>query len=108
MRLVRKPPSHITANFTSQLIGFTLKAIVVFTTLYFIGLNSFANKFLAGAGLLTFVIGFALKDIGRNFLAGIILAFKSPFKLDDLIELKNYAPSDNLHLNITTKKYDKL
>ncbi len=42
---------------------------------------------LAGAGLLTFVIGFALKDIGENFLAGIILAFKSPFKIDDLIEV---------------------
>lgn len=52
-----------------------------------LGLNSFTNKVLAGAGLLTFVIGFALKDIGENFLAGIILAFKSPFKLDDLIEI---------------------
>jgi len=42
---------------------------------------------LAGAGLLTFVIGFALKDIGENFLSGIILAFKSPFRIDDLIEV---------------------
>jgi small-conductance mechanosensitive channel len=42
---------------------------------------------LAGAGILAFVIGFALKDIGEIFLAGIILAFKSPFKLDDLIEV---------------------
>lgn len=55
--------------------------------LYLLGLNSFTNKLLAGAGLLTFVIGFALKDIGENFLSGIILAFKSPFKLDDLIEV---------------------
>jgi small conductance mechanosensitive channel len=58
-------------------------------TLYLLGLNSFTNKVLAGAGLLAFVIGFALKDIGENFLAGIILAFKSPFKLDDLIEVNN-------------------
>ena len=55
--------------------------------LYLLGLSSFTNKLLAGAGLLTFVIGFALKDIGENFLSGIILAFKSPFKLDDLIEV---------------------
>lgn len=86
-RLTRKSPNHITANFTSQIFGFILKSIVIFSTLYLLGLNSFTNKLLAGAGLLTFVIGFALKDIGENFLAGIILAFKSPFKLDDLIEI---------------------
>lgn len=88
-RLVRKSPNHITATFTSQIIGFTLKTIVVFTTLYLLGLDAFTNKLLAGAGLLTFVIGFALKDIGENFLAGIILAFKSPFRLNDLIEVNN-------------------
>ena len=44
---------------------------------------------MAGAGILTFVIGFAFKDISENFLAGILLAFKSPFKADDLIETEN-------------------
>ena len=87
LRLINKSPNHITANFTSQIIGFILKSIIIFSTLYLLGLSSFTNKLLAGAGLLTFVIGFALKDIGENFLAGIILAFKSPFRLDDLIEV---------------------
>lgn len=87
LRLANKSPNHITANFTSQIVGFILKTLVVFITLYLLGLSSFTNKLLAGAGLLTFVIGFALKDIGENFLAGIILAFKSPFRLDDLIEV---------------------
>lgn len=87
LRLANKSPNHITANFTSQIVGFILKTLVVFMTLYLLGLSSFTNKLLAGAGLLTFVIGFALKDIGENFLAGIILAFKSPFRLDDLIEV---------------------
>jgi len=86
-RLVNKSPNHITATFISQIISFVLKTIVIFVSLYLLGLDSFTNKVLAGAGLLTFVIGFALKDIGENFLAGIILAFKSPFKLDDLIEI---------------------
>lgn len=87
LRLVKKSPNQITANFTSQIVGFILKSIVLFSTMYLLGLDSFTNKLLAGAGLLTFVIGFALKDIGENFLAGIILAFKSPFRLDDLIEV---------------------
>lgn len=87
LRLINKSPNHVTANFTSQIVGFILKSIVVFSTLYLLGLSSFTNKLLAGAGLLTFVVGFALKDIGENFLAGIILAFKSPFRLDDLVEV---------------------
>lgn len=86
-RLVKKSPNHVAANFTSQIVGFVLKSIVILSTLYLLGLSSFTNKLLAGAGLLTFVIGFALKDIGENFLAGIVLAFKSPFRLNDLIEV---------------------
>ncbi|MBZ9729293.1 mechanosensitive ion channel family protein [Salegentibacter sp. JZCK2] len=89
LRLIKRSPNHITATFISQITGFTLKSIIVLITLYLLGLDAFTNKVLAGAGLLTFVIGFALKDIGENFLAGIILAFKSPFRLDDLIEINN-------------------
>lgn len=87
LRLVRKSPNRITATFVSQIIGFSLKTVVVLISFYLIGLDAFTNRILAGAGLLTFVVGFALKDIGENFLAGIILAFKSPFKLNDLIEV---------------------
>lgn len=86
-RLANKSPNYITATFISQIISFVIKTVIVLISLYSLGLDSFTNKILAGAGLLTFVIGFALKDIGENFLAGIILAFKSPFKLDDLIEI---------------------
>lgn len=86
-RLSNKSPNHLTATFISQIISFIIKTVVVFAALYLLGLDSFTTKILAGAGILTFVIGFALKDIGENFLAGIILAFKSPFKLDDLIEV---------------------
>ena len=43
--------------------------------------------FLAGAGITAFVIGFALKDIGENFLAGILLAFKRPFKVGDTVDI---------------------
>jgi small-conductance mechanosensitive channel len=43
-----------------------------------IGFDDVTNKILAGAGLTTFIIGFALKDIGENFL-GILMAFQRPF-----------------------------
>jgi hypothetical protein len=44
-----------------------------------IGFDDVTNK--TGAGLTTFIIGFALKDIGENFLAGILMAFQRPFQL---------------------------
>lgn len=87
LRLNKKSPNHITATFISQITGFTVKVIVVLIALYLLDLDAFTNKVLAGAGILTFVIGFALKDIGENFLAGIILAFKSPFRLNDMVEV---------------------
>ena len=86
-RLVKKSPNLIKGSFIAQIISFTLKTIVVLATPYLLCFRSFTNKILTDAVLLTFVIGFALKDIGENFLAGNILTFKSPFRLDDLIKV---------------------
>lgn len=52
-----------------------------------IGFTSLSNKLLAGAGLTTFIIGFALKNIGENFLSGVILALSKPFKVGDIIQI---------------------
>jgi len=38
-------------------------------------------------GVSAFIIGFALKDIGEIFLAGILLAFKRPFRIEDLVDI---------------------
>jgi small-conductance mechanosensitive channel len=46
-----------------------------------IGFDDVTNKILAGAGLTTFIIGFALKDIGENFFLGILMAFQRPSEL---------------------------
>lgn len=88
-RLLINSKNPITATFISQLISAVLKFIVILASLYILGLNNFTSGVLASAGVLTFVIGFAFKDIGENFLAGIILAFKSPFRVNDLIESGN-------------------
>ena len=46
-----------------------------------LGLDGAVTKILVGAGLSAFILGFALKDIGENFLAGILLVFKRPFQM---------------------------
>jgi small-conductance mechanosensitive channel len=64
-----------------------------------IGLSGVAQSLLAGAGISAFIIGFALKDIGENFLAGILLAFKRPFSIGDIIE-SNGVKGEVIALNL--------
>lgn len=85
-RLKTKIHDPLLATFIANLIKAVLIIIGIFLMFQIIGLTSFASTILAGAGISAFIIGFALKDIGENFLAGILLAFKRPFTIGDIIE----------------------
>jgi small conductance mechanosensitive channel len=47
--------------------------------------------FVAGLGIVGFTVGFALQDIARNFVAGILLLIRQPFDIGDAIEVGDYA-----------------
>lgn len=85
-RSAKKVENKLTATFIAQFIGITFKSFSLILFLRILGFSDFTSNMLAGAGILTFILGFAFKDIGENFLAGILLAFKSPFKINDLVE----------------------
>ncbi|WP_339888783.1 mechanosensitive ion channel domain-containing protein [uncultured Flavobacterium sp.] len=85
-RIKSKVQNTLSRLFIAQIISGVIKIITVVIFLDLVGFQNITTKILAGAGILTFVVGFAFKDIGENFLAGILLAFKSPFKENDLIE----------------------
>ncbi len=85
-RAAKSSESVLTSGFVSQFISISIKLLCIVIALRTIGFTDLTSNILAGAGILTFVIGFAFKDIGENFLAGIILAYKSPFKINDIIE----------------------
>ena len=73
-------------NFISKIIWSILLIFGIVIALGILGLGTISNKILAGAGITTFIVGFALKDIGENFLSGLILAFSRPYKVGNLIE----------------------
>ena len=50
-----------------------------------LGLDTALAGFLAGSGVAAIVFGFAFKEIGENFLAGLFLAFSRPFNVGDYI-----------------------
>lgn len=76
-------------RFIANLLKFALVIIVLMIGLEAAGLSGIAGGLLAAAGATTVVLGFAFKDIGENFLAGVILAFNRPFNVNDSIKVSD-------------------
>ncbi len=86
-RVIRRSGEALTAQFTGDIIGLVFYLLLLTFCINILGFSSLTSKLLAGAGLTAFIIGFALKDIGENFLSGIILVFNRPFRTNDIIEI---------------------
>lgn len=85
-RLKQKMEDPLLAEFLATLIRTVVFIIGVSVAFRVMGFGGVTASILAGAGITAFVIGFALRDIGENFLAGIIMAFKRPFRVGDFVE----------------------
>lgn len=46
--------------------------------------------FIAGIGVAGFTIGFALQDIAKNFISGLLLLYRQPFNLGELVSVSDY------------------
>lgn len=73
----------------STVIYTAILGIGLFIMLGVLGLNKAVTSLLAGIGVIGLALGFAFQDIAANFLSGIILAFRRPFKRGDIIETKD-------------------
>lgn len=89
-RLDRRNEDNILSAFLARVAKGIVLLIAVGLVLKILGLGSLASGLLAGAGIGAFILGFAFKDIGENFLAGILLAFKRPFKPGDIVEMDGF------------------
>lgn len=58
----------------------------LFIALDFLGLSGTVKSLLAGAGIVGLAIGFAFQDMTENFIAGVAMGIRKPFKIDDVIE----------------------
>ncbi|HKC66961.1 MAG TPA: mechanosensitive ion channel domain-containing protein [Bacteroidia bacterium] len=83
---IRRSKDTLIANFIGKITWSIIFVLGTVLALGILGLGTISNKILAGAGLTTFIVGFALKDIGENFLSGILLAFSRPFHVGNFIE----------------------
>ncbi len=49
------------------------------------------TSFLAGLGILGFTLGFALQDVSKNFIAGLLLLWQQPFDIGDTIKVADFT-----------------
>lgn len=49
------------------------------------------SSLIAGLGIAGFTIGFALQDVAKNFVAGILLLIQQPFEIGDSIEVVDFG-----------------
>lgn len=54
-------------------------------------LDKTVTSLLAGAGVIGLALGFAFQDIASNFISGIFIAFREPYRIGDVVEVEGYC-----------------
>ncbi|GAA4381153.1 mechanosensitive ion channel family protein [Hymenobacter koreensis] len=88
-RLRQHSDDPLLTDFLTQVGRWLLMGLGLMLALNILGLSGVVGGLLAGAGISAFIVGFAFKDIAENFLAGILLAFNRPFRVNDTIQIKD-------------------
>lgn len=87
LRIRARTEDPLMSKFLGKSIKYTFIVIAIMLALRAAGLQGVAAGILTAAGASAVVLGFAFKDIGENFIAGIILAFSRPFDVDDTVQI---------------------
>ena len=93
------------SRFLGKAIKYTFISIAIMLALRAAGLGGIATGILTAAGASAVVLGFAFKDIGENFIAGIILAFSRPYDVNDTVDIDgNFGKVKSLEFRYTKLK----
>lgn len=104
-RISAKTQDPLMSKFLGKAIKYTLIVIAIMLALKAAGLGAIAAGILTAAGASAVVLGFAFKDIGENFISGIILAFNRPFDVNDTVEIgENFGKVKALEFRYTKLK----
>ncbi|MBO3098135.1 mechanosensitive ion channel family protein [Gelidibacter pelagius] len=104
-RINAKTHDPLMSKFLGQSIRYVLVIFVIMIALRAAGMGGIATAILTAAGASAIVFGFAFKDIGENFIAGVILAFNRPFDVNDTVEIgQDFGKVKNLEFRYTKLK----
>ncbi len=82
---------------------YSILGLGIFIILSVLKLNQAVSSLLAGVGVVGLALGFAFQNIAANFVSGIILAFRAPFKIGEIVEVNDIMGKVyNTDLRVTT------
>lgn len=84
----RRKADHEITLLVAQITRWAILIFGVVIALQKIGFD--LTAFLAGVGILGFTVGFALQDVSKNFVSGMLLLLEQPFDIGDVIEVGDY------------------
>jgi small conductance mechanosensitive channel len=73
----------------TQIVYYAILSVTLVMALAQLGVN--VTALVASLGIAGFTIGFALQDVSKNFIAGILLLIQKPFRVGDTIEVTGYT-----------------
>lgn len=88
-KLIRRATHDIAIqSLFTQLIYYIVMGVGFFIILEVLNLDKAVTSLLAGVGVIGIALGFAFQEIAANFVSGVILAFKKPFNIGDVIDIE--------------------
>ena len=90
-RLLKRATPYIEINrLLSRLVWVIVMAAGLFIALGVLQLDKTVTSLITGAGILTLIAGLAFQDLASNFIAGILLQLRHPFRTGELIKTNEY------------------
>lgn len=74
-------------NLFSTVFYYLILGLGIFIILGILKLDKAVTSLLAGVGVIGLALGFAFQDIAANFVSGVILAFRHPFRRGEIVEI---------------------
>ncbi|MEP3390718.1 MAG: mechanosensitive ion channel family protein [Reichenbachiella sp.] len=110
-RMLKMAVNRLMARFSAKeainslfttLVYLTTLAIGLMVALNVLHLEQTVTSLLAGAGIIGLALGFAFQDIAANFISGVLIAFRKPIQLGDIIETKSFMGTvEKIDLRVT-------
>lgn len=95
--------THLDENFThvdidpremkviDRALDYIMVIIGAVITFSILGVSEFLYSALTAAGVISIIIGFAVKDVAANFISGIFILIDQPFVVGDFIQIGGYS-----------------
>ncbi|WP_194852541.1 mechanosensitive ion channel family protein [Nonlabens antarcticus] len=104
-RIKARTHDPLMSRFLGRTIKFLIIVAIIVIGLQVAGFGDISAGIFATAGASAVILGFAFKDIGQNFIAGVILSFNRPFNMGDTVEIgSNFGKVKALEFRYTKLK----